>query len=134
MAGYWVRTGPPKGNIKLSQYDKDRISAAFSGIIDDFKKQYVKENPNKEFNYLVDIFSRWRSNSFYLCERYKYGDHADLQGEFEYKFVRLQFIGKDCCHLSFMRYTGQWVLFAESQTIDACKEMIVSMSYFHPVG
>ena len=131
---YWVKTGPPKGNPKLSQYDKDAIASAFSQIIDDFKKQYIKENPVKEFNYLVDIYPSWRSNSFYLCEKYMYGNHADLEGEFDEKFVRMQFTGKNCCHLSFMRYTGQWVLFAESQTIEECKELIVSLPYFHPVG
>ncbi len=133
-AGYWVKTGPPKGNPKLTQYDKDKITASFSQIIEDFKKEYINENPNLEMNYLVDIYPSWRSNYFYLCEKYRYGKDRQLSGEFEDKFVRLQFIGKNCCHISFMRYTGQWVLFAESQTIDECREMIVSMPYFHPVG
>ena len=104
--GYWVKTGPPKGNPKLTQYEKDRINGSFSQIIEDFKKEYINENPNLENNHLVDIYSNWRGNNFYLCERYKYGNHADITGEFDDKFVRMQFIGKNCCHILSSRITS----------------------------
>ena len=131
---YWMPSSIKSLKIKPSQSDKKNIQDYFHPLVEHFKKQYILKNPNKEFNYIVDIYSRWYQNYFYLCEKFKSEDPNRLDDEFEVKFVRLKYTGKNQFEFSYFRHTGQWHLVAEGLTLDECKDMILSNPVFQPIG
>lgn len=131
---YWVLSPEKSSNVKPSEYDKTRIQNYFLPLIESFKGQYIEENPNKEFNYLVDVYSKWHQNYFYLCEKFKSEHPNRLADEFEVKFVRLKFTGKNQFELSYFRHTGQWYFVADGLTLEDCRDMILSNPVFQPIG
>jgi hypothetical protein len=130
----WVYSPQKAQKTKLSESDKKAIQDYFQPLIEDFKKQYIPENPNKEFNYLVDIYSKWYQNYFYLCEKYKSEHPNRIKDELEEKFVRLTYKGKNQFDFSYFRHTGQWFLVAEGLTMEDCKDMILSNPNFQPIS
>jgi hypothetical protein len=85
-------------------------------------------------NYLADVYPAWYHCNFYLVQKHKNENPDFIVHEFDEKFLRIQFIDTNKCHLAFKRYTGQWVEVAESITLDECKKMIVDMPHFHPIS
>jgi len=132
--GFWSISGPKSINVKPSENVKIEIKQYFQPLIEDFKIQCIMKNPNKEFNYLIDIYSKWNRNYFYFCEKYKSESENRLADEFEVKFLRLKFIEKNLFELSYFRHTGQWqTVIPFAMTIEECKEMILSNPVFQPI-
>ncbi len=131
---YRVHSASKNLKAKLSEPEKKEIEAYFNPLIEDFKIKYISKNPNKQYNYLVDIYSKWYHNYFYLCEKFAPGDHNHLNHGFEVKFVRLKYAGKNQFDFSYYRHTGQWELVTDALTLEECKEMIVSNPVFQPIG
>lgn len=131
---YWMPSSTRSPIIKPSEADKEHINNYFLPLIEAFKKQYIPKKPNKGFNYLVDIYSKWYQNYFYLCEKYRSEHPERIQDEFEMKFVRLKYTGKDQFEFSYFRHTGQWHLVSVGLTLDDCKNMILSNPVFQPIG
>jgi hypothetical protein len=73
------------------------------------KPKYIKEKPKDyEYNYLVNIFSKWYSNYFYFCSRYNCpGPHA-ISPSFDAKFARMEYQLNGNFIISYMRHTDQW--------------------------
>ena len=117
---------------KLSEADKQTIQEYFQPLVQSFKKKCILKNPNKEFNYVVDIYTKWYQNGFYLCEKYKSEHENRIADEFEAKIVRMKYVGKDRFNFSYFRHTGQWHLVAEALSLKDCKEMILSNPNFQP--
>ena len=133
--GHWVFTGKKTKNVTLSEYDKREIEIFFQPIIENFKIEYIKKNPNKEFNYLIDIYSKWHGSNFYFCEKYKSESKNRIADEFEVKFLRLKLIEKNVFELSYFRHTGQWqTVVPFGMNRKDCIEMILSNPVFHPIG
>lgn len=131
---YWVYSPQKPQPPKPTDFEKESIQNFFQPLIEAFKKQYIKENPNKEFSYTVDIYSKWYRSYFYLCEKSKSERPNRRQDEFESKFVRLTFLGDNKFDFSYFRHTGQWFLVAESLTMEECQELILSNPNFQPLG
>jgi hypothetical protein len=131
---YWVPSSTKSLKTQPSESEKENISNYFIPLIEDFKKQYIPKKPKKEFNYLVDIYSKWYQNYFYLCEKYRAEYPDRIKDEFEMKFVRLKYTRKDQFELSYCRHTGQWQLVFVDLTLEDCKEMILSIPTFQPIG
>jgi hypothetical protein len=131
---YWIyspRTGSP---VKPSQAEKEAVQEYFHPLIEQFKRKYILKNPDKRFNYLIDIYSKWHQNNFYLCERFRAEHPSRVVDEFESRLVRLKYSGKDQFDLSYFRHTGQWHLVVSSLTLRECKEMILANPLFQPTG
>ena len=120
--------------VKLTELGKKNIQGDFQPLVESFKKQCILQNPDKQFNYLIDIYSKWYQNYFYLCEKYKSEQPNRLADEFEVKIVRLKYTGKNLFDFSYFRHTGQWHLVAKSFTLEECKEMILSNPVFQPIS
>ena len=120
--------------MELTVYEKNRIESQCEPLIEKFKSQYVLENPNKEYNYLVDIYIKWYRGYLYFCGKYKSEGPDRFAGEFEDKFVRLQIIKKDSFEISYMHHTEKWHLVARDLTLNKCLEMIEDIPTFHPVS
>ncbi|TAL63373.1 MAG: hypothetical protein EPN85_00325 [Bacteroidetes bacterium] len=129
----WVFSPEKRPNAKPSESEKESIQEYFQPLVQAFKKKCVKKNPDKECNYVIDVYSKWNQNNFYLCEKYK-SEHVNrIADEFEAKVVRLKYVGKDCFDFSYFRHTGQWHLVAEGISLKECQEMILSNPNFQPL-
>ncbi len=69
-----------------------------------------------------------------MCEKFKSERPNRLYDEFEVKFVRLKYTGKNQFEFSYYRHTGQWHLVAQGLTLDECMEMILLNPVFQPTG
>lgn len=130
----WVLSSAGKSKVKLTDWKKNEIENNCQPLIKRFKQQFIKENPNKQFNYLTDIYTKWRGNYLYFCEKFKSEQPGRIEQEFEESFVRLECLGKDYFKLSYFRHTGQWFLVASSLTLNDYLEMIESIPALHPTG
>ena len=130
----WVYSPEKVKKEKLSDVQKKEISEKCQPLVEEFKKQYINPNPNKEFNYCVDIYTKWYQNYFYFCQKYKSESVNRIKDEFEVKFVRLTYIKQDCYQFSYLRHTEQWFLVAEDLTLQKCLEMMIENPNFLPIG
>jgi len=97
------------------------------------KPRHIHPPPKKaQFNYLVDIHSKWRGPFFYFCSQYcSPGPHA-LSASFESKFARLQYAGSGRFNLAYFRHTGQWWEVAQLLTLEECLSWIESGNILLP--
>jgi len=68
---------------KPSESDKKSIQDYFHPLVESFKEQYISKKPGKDFSYLIDVYSKWFRDYFYLCEKYKSVHPNRLADEFE---------------------------------------------------
>ncbi len=80
----------------------------------------------------VDIYGKWYHKAFYFCAEYRIAGLNPIEPSFESKFARMQYAGNRRFHLSFMRYTGQWIQIYTDLTVDECIEAIRDDPYFSP--
>jgi len=45
--------------MKLTDHEKNRIESQCQPSIEKLKLEYMPENPDKEYNYLADIYTKW---------------------------------------------------------------------------
>ncbi|MFH0864878.1 MAG: hypothetical protein V1904_01695 [Bacteroidota bacterium] len=129
----WVYK-PAKRKTISNESEKNKIENYCQPLVEEFKKQYIKKNPDKRFNYMMDIYTKWKGNYFYFIQKYK-SEHPDRTAdEFEEKFVRLEYTGKDSFRFSYFRHTGQWFLVAVDLTLKDCLEMMRDNPSFQPIG
>ncbi len=130
----WMFASAPKIKGKPTEAEKSSIQNQCKPLVEEFKKQYVQKNPDKQFNYLTDVYTKWHQHYFYFCEKWK-SEHRDrIRDEFEEKFVRLEYTSKDRFKFSYFRHTGQWSLVATDTTLNDCLEMMRSNPNFQPIS
>lgn len=118
----WSFSPAGKSKIKSSYLNKPAIDNRCQPLIERFKQQYVKENPDKQYNYLSGVYTKWRGNYLYFCQKYKSEQAGMIDREFKENFVRLECLNSDCFNLFYFRHTGKWFLIAENLTLDRCLE------------
>jgi hypothetical protein len=58
------------------------------------KAKYIQPPPeNPQFNYIVDIYSKWYHKAFYFSAEYRVAGPHPTQPSFEAKFARMQYAG-----------------------------------------
>lgn len=129
----WVKANTGKPGKPISEFEKQQITADCQPLVEQFKIQYIRSNPDKRFNYLIDIYTRWRGNYLYFCEKYKSDDENRIADEFEVKFVRLEYKGHDLFNLSYLRHTEQWFLIATDLTLRDCLNMMKNVPTLQPI-
>jgi hypothetical protein len=130
----WLRGKSEKTKILLSEVEKLQLTDACQALVEQFKIQYIRSNPDKRFNYLTDIYTRWRGTYLYFCEKYKSESENRFVDEFEVKFVRLEYTGRDKFNISYFRHTEQWYLLATDMNLQDCLEMIRNIPALQPIG
>jgi hypothetical protein len=129
---YWIYSPEAISKPTPSLSEKLHIESFFSPLIDKFKETYVLQNPDRSFNYCVDIYTKWHQNFFYLCQKLKSENPNRILDEFEVRFVRLQYLKPDNFSFAYYRHTGQWHVVADFLTLNECREMILSNPLFQP--
>lgn len=130
----WISKESRKIKVKLADSEKNEISSQCQPLVELFKSQYVKENPDKRFNYLVDVYTKWYQNYLYFCEKFKSEHPKRIKDEYEVKFVRLERTGKDRYNFSYFRHTEQWFLVTIDLTLKDSLEMMQANPNFQPIG
>lgn len=120
--------------MKLTASEKESIVNQCQPLIEKFKLEKVSINPDKNCNYMVDIYVRWYRDYLHFCAKYKSESPDRMVDEFEDKFARLQIIGTDKFDVSYMRHTGQWNTILFDLTLSECLEKIETREIFHPMG
>ncbi len=120
--------------MKLTKHNKSIIENECKPLIDKFKDEYIPENPDKTFNYLFDVYLKWRGNNLYFCSKYRSEAPNRLVNEFEEQFLRFQFHEKDSIVFSYMRHTGRWHVIGVDMTLKDCLDMIEKTPTFHPLS
>ena len=129
----WVSSAKTSVKLKVSEADQKILEEYFQPMVESFKIAFISKDPDKEFNYTVDIYSKWYRDYFYLCQQFK-SEHPNRRAdEFEVKFTRLQYVGKNQFDFSYFRHTGQWHVVARGLSMEECREMILSNPVFQPI-
>ena len=85
------------------------------------KPKYIKKpRPNEKFNYVADVFTKWRQGFLYFCATYHCPGPNAMSPSFEHRFARLEYIGDKRFNMAYMRHTGLWWQIRERLTIDQC--------------
>lgn len=114
--------------------EKNEISGACQPLIEKFRSQYIKNIPDKNRNnYPVDIYTKWHRNYFYFCEKFCSDSVNRINDQFEEKFVRLEYTGRDDFSFAYFRHIGKWWIVAEHINLDRCLREIESNPSFHPI-
>ncbi len=119
--------------MKLTSSEKNRIERQCQPLIDKLKSQYIVKNPDKRYNYLVDIYIKWYRDYLFFCGKYKTENPDRFVDEIEEKFVRLKIIKPNSFEISYMRHTEKWFLIACDLALNECLEMIEDTPTLHPV-
>ncbi len=123
-----------KPTAKRSDLKKTEIEKRCQPLVEKFKQQYIKENPDKAYSYLTDVYTKWRGNYLHFCQKFKSENPDKIKPEFERSFVRLEYLRSDSFNFSYFRHTGKWFPVATNLTLNDCFEMIESNPNFHPIS
>jgi len=78
------------------------------------------------------VYTKWYRNYFYFCATYcSPGPYASAPS-FETQFARLEYVGNQQFHLSYMRHTGQWWEIYTALSVEECFEAIRDEPHFLP--
>ena len=126
----WVPAMPSKVPDVL----KREVSSKAESLVEDYLKPKHVEPPPKEpqFNYVVDIFTRWRGCFFYFMARYACPGSNRTAPFFEIGFARLEFVGDDRFDLAYFRHTGKWWSVYSALTLDEALDLVKSEGIFQP--
>ena len=128
----WGPAKQPKS--KIPENTKRDLETKANDLVESFlKPTYIKPPPkDKDFNYIIDIFTKWYRGYFYFCSKYHCPSPNAISPFFEDKFARLEYIGNNCFNLAFMRHTGQWLEIHTNLSIDECLAIIKEDPNFQP--
>ncbi len=130
----WVYSPKSQAKPQVPEEIKTDLEKKANELIESFlKATYIKPPPEKkEFNYLVDIYSKWYRVYFYFCSKYCCPGPNAISPFFEDKFARLEYIGNGLFNLSYMRHTGTWWEMYQNLSIDECLAAIKNDPCFFP--
>jgi hypothetical protein len=136
-AGMWVYD--PAGVFRDSgkkvpaDVKKKTAEEAQKHIDSELKPTHIKAaGKNPQFNYIVDLYTKWHGPFFYFCAKYRVPSSGAEVTHFEAKFARLQYADKGRFNLAFRRHNGQWIEVEEAISLQKCLEHIEKDGHFIP--
>lgn len=119
---------------KVPEAVKTDLEAKANGLGDSILKPMHIKPPreDEQFNYIVDIYTKWYRNYFYFCAKYRCPGQNAIAPFFEAKFARLGYIGNGCFNLSYMRHTGKWYEIYPELSLEECLAAIRNEPHFLP--
>jgi len=134
MKKNWRPLPPRRLKHKVPESVKARVKEKADHLIQSaLKPEHMRPPPKgTDFNYIVDIYSKWYHSYFYFCATYRCPSPNAISEFFESRFARLEYTGSESFSLSYMRHTGQWVELFTNLTLDECLESIRSEPHYLP--
>ena len=126
----WAKAKPSKVPDAL----KRGLSVKANALIEEYiRPEHVKPPPkNPRFNYIEDIFTKWRGRHFYFMAKYASPAPNRISPFFEVGFARLEFIGDNKFDLAYFRHTGKWWPVFSGLTVDEALNCVKSEGLFNP--
>ena len=130
----WVYSPPKPPKPKVPDTVKIELTKEAEGLIErSLKPNHIEPPPkNPEFNYLIDIFTKWYQSYFYFCATYACPHPEAVSPTFESRFARMGNVGNGKFNLSYMRHTGKWREIYPDLTMDECLSAIRDEPHFLP--
>jgi hypothetical protein len=95
------------------------------------KPRNIKEHPQEDqFNYIVDIFTKWYRNYFYFCAKYHSPRPDAIEPFFEARFARMEYVGRNRFNLSYMGHIDKWLEVYPDMSLDECIGAISDDPFF----
>lgn len=85
------------------------------------------------FNYVVDIYTKWRGRYFYIIAKYRDPRQEGEGAYFEVSTTRLEYVGRQRFNLAYMRHTGRWFEVFQDLTLPESIDTIEKQAIFWPV-
>jgi hypothetical protein len=113
---------------------KDEVTTMAHQLVEgELKPAYVQPPPKKpRWNYIVDIFTKWRGRYFYLIARYACPGPNAISPFFEVGFARLEYLSNGHFNVAYMRHTGKWWEVRTDMTLAKALRTIRNEPIFHP--
>ncbi len=130
----WASNPPKRTKPKVPELLKSALKEKADEVIENtLKPKHIKPPPpDNDFNYLVDIYSKWYRNYFYFCAKYNCPSPNAISPSFETKFARMEYIGNERFNLSYMRHTQQWWEIYQDLSMLECIQLILEEPHFIP--
>ncbi|NJN21000.1 MAG: hypothetical protein HC812_07165 [Leptolyngbya sp. RL_3_1] len=125
---------PRKKKHKAPDDLKVALKTAADELIEStLKPKHIQPPPtDHDFNYLVDIYSKWYQSYFYFCSTYNCPGERAISPSFDDKFARMEYVGDGKFNLSYMRHTQKWWEIYQDLTMAECLERIAAGEHFTP--
>ena len=129
----WVYSPPKPAKPKLPDEVKQQVQTEAERLIEAFKPKYI-EHPEGEpqFNYIVNLYTKWYQSYLYLCAAYACPGPDALYPSFEAPFTRLEYAGENLFHLAYMRHTGKWWEVHRELSLEEAIAIIRDETLYHP--
>ncbi len=130
----WVVSSSSKAKPKIADAIKKELTDKANALIENvIKPNHISPPPtDNDFNYLVDIYSKWYRNYFYFCSTYNCPHPNAIAPSFDIKWARMEYVGEDKFNVSYMRHTDKWAeVYQEISMLDSLKA-ITEEPYFAP--
>jgi hypothetical protein len=130
----WRPVSPKRSKPQVPDSVKRALQEKADELIENvLKPEHIKPPPaDGNFNYLVDIYSKWYRNYFYFCGKYNCPGPNAMSPSFETKFARMEYVGNERFNLSYMRYTEQWWEIYQQLSMLECLKSIAEEPHFLP--
>ena len=126
----WIQAKPSSVPESL----RDKVSEAATELVEKhIKPQHIKPPPKyAQFNYIEDIFTKWKGRYFYFMTRYACVGPNRISPNFEIGFARLEFVGDERFNLAYFRHTGKWWQVFSNLSLEDALKTIKTEPYFQP--
>jgi len=130
----WMVSPGKKPKSSLPDSIKNELEAkATDLIVNVLKPKHVQPPPQEEqFNYIIDIGTKWYRNYFYFFSIYACPGPNALAPTFESKFARMEYIGAAKFALYFIRHTGEWVGIYDALSVEENMKALQDDDWFMP--
>ena len=130
----WVYSPPRPAKPKVPESLKADVQARANELAETvLKPEHIKPPPaDEDFNYKVDLYTKWHGSSLYFCARYHSPGPNAISPYFDTRFTRMEYAGGDRFNLAYMRYTRKWHEMYAGLTVDECLAKIREFPHFWP--
>lgn len=104
-------SSPKKPGLKIPEALKAELTQKTNELVETklkpWRLELDKTFKEKDFNYVVDVYTTWWRNFFYFCSKYATPPGPNAISEyFEVRFARMKYVGDRRFNLAYMRHTG----------------------------
>ncbi|TVL99766.1 MAG: hypothetical protein CV087_16645 [Candidatus Brocadia sp. WS118] len=130
----WVYNPPKPAKPKVPEAIKIEVEKECNELVETvLKLKHIQPPPkDNQFNYLVDIYTKWYRNYFYFYAKYHSPGPYSIAPYFETGFARLEYAGNSKFNLSYMRHTNQWWEIYQGLTLQECILAVKDEPHFIP--
>ncbi len=120
--------------LKVPDATKAILSEKANTLIENvIKPDHIAPPPtDNDFNYLVDVYSKWYRNYFYFCSTYNCPHPNAIAPSFDIKWARMEYVGNDKFNVSYMRHTEKWAQVYQGISMRDALTSITEEPYFSP--